>query len=222
MRWTGIWHSKPSFESIGIKYKAFKSLSVSMLLLLLCACSSERSSLGDLPVGSTVLAFGDSLTAGYGADPAQSYPDILQNLAVLNVINAGVSGELSAEGLRRLPSLLTQHRPNLVILCHGGNDLLRSTGRGSAKNNVTQMIDLIKASGAEVLLLGVPQPGIFLSTAEFYDEIAEETAVAYIPDLMKQVLSDAALKSDPAHPNAAGYTVIATEVHDFLLNAGAL
>ena len=61
-----------------------------------------------------------------------------------------------------------------------------------------------------------------MSTAELYHEIAEETGVAFIPDLMGDVLSDAALKSDPAHPNAAGYLLIATEIHDYLINAGAL
>ena len=67
-----------------------------------------------------MLAFGDSLTAGFGAAAQQSYPEVLENLALLNIINAGVSGELSAAGLQRLPALLAQHQPKLVIICHAG------------------------------------------------------------------------------------------------------
>lgn len=169
-----------------------------------------------------MLAFGDSLTAGYGASAAQSYPSVLGNIAVLTMVNAGISGELSAEGLRRLPTLLQQHNPSLVVLCHGGNDLLRRTGNSAAKSNVLNMIELIRANGAEVLLLGVPQPGIFLSTAEIYNEIAEETGVAYIPDLLEEVLSDSALRSDAVHPNAAGYQIVADEIYSYLMSAGAL
>ncbi|MCH7816940.1 MAG: arylesterase [Proteobacteria bacterium] len=199
-----------------------KYLSASFLFLSLLSCGNESVSLSWLQPGSTVLAFGDSLTAGYGANPQQSYPSVLAQLAVLKVINAGVSGELSAAGLNRLPALLDQHTPLLVILCHGGNDLLRSTGSGAAKSNILAMIELIRERGSDVLLVGVPRPGIFLSTAEFYHEIADETGVAYMPDLIENVLSDTALKSDAVHPNAAGYQLIASEIHNYLRNAGAL
>ena len=169
-----------------------------------------------------MLAFGDSLTAGFGAAAQQSYPEVLENLALLNIINAGVSGELSAAGLQRLPALLAQHQPKLVIICHAGNDMLRSRGNNAAKNNILQMIALIREQAAEVLLPGVPRPGVFLSTADFYDEIAEETGVAYLPDLMQEVLSNASLKSDAVHPNAAGYQFIASDIHAYLIEAGAL
>ncbi len=192
------------------------------LASLLSACSDEVSYLTPLPPNASVLAFGDSLTAGFGAGPGQSYPEVLANSARLSVVNAGVSGELSRDGLQRLPSLLAEHRPQLVILCHGGNDMLRSTGLDAAKSNIMEMISLAQAQGAEVLMLGVPRPGIFLSTAEFYEEIAEQTQVAFIPELMGNVLSDSSLKSDAAHPNAAGYRLIADEIESYLLKAGAI
>ena len=191
-------------------------------LFILGSCSGDRVALTLLQPGDTVLAFGDSLTAGFGAATYQSYPEVLEDLALLNIINAGVSGELSAAGLQRLPALLAQHQPKLVILCHGGNDMLRSRGSNAAKNNILQMIALIREQPAEVLLLGVPRPGVFLSTADFYDEIAEETGVAYLPDLMQEVLGNASLKSDAVHPNAAGYQFIASDIHAYLLEAGAL
>ena len=191
-------------------------------LFILGSCGGDRVALTPLQPGDTVLAFGDSLTAGFGAAAQQSYPEVLENLALLNIINAGVSGELSAAGLQRLPALLAQHQPKLVIICHGGNDMLRSRGNNAAKNNILQMIALIQEQAAEVLLLGVPRPGVFLSTADFYDEIAEETGVAYLPDLMQEVLSNASLKSDAVHPNAAGYQLIASDIHAYLIEAGAL
>jgi len=202
--------------------KVSKSCLAPLIILLLTSCSGDQSSLSPLPVESTVLAFGDSLTEGYGATAQQSYPSVLQNLAVVNVINAGISGELSASGLQRLPALLAEHTPSLVILCHGGNDLLRSTGNAAAKANILSMIELIQLSGAEVLLLGVPRPGLFLSTAEFYQEIADETGVDYMPNTIGEVLGKANLKSDAAHPNAAGYQIIASEINNYLLGAGAL
>ena len=189
---------------------------------LLTACGETSVTLIPLPPGTSVVAFGDSLTAGYGAGPGQSYPEVLAELAVLNIVNAGISGEVSAAGLQRLPAVLAEHRPALVILCHAGNDMLRSTGNGAAKANLLAMIAQIRASGAQVVLLGVPQPGLLLSTADFYQEVADETAVAYLPDIMTDVLSQRSLRSDAAHPNAAGYRVIAEEVHRFLLDAGAL
>ena len=197
-----------------------------LLLLSVCslltACGGDDVSLSPLPPGTTVVAFGDSLTAGYGAGPGQSYPEVLAELAVLDIVNAGNSGEVLAAGLQRLPSVLAEYRPALVILCHAGNDLLRSTGLAAAKANLLAMINQIHASGAQVVLLGVPQPGLLLSTADFYQEIAEETAVAYLPDTMTDVLSQRSLRSDAAHPNAAGYRLVAEEVHGFLLDAGAL
>lgn len=218
MRWTDILPDRRTPDTVAVK----KNSILGLLFAALLACGSEGVTLSPLPVSSTVLAFGDSLTAGYGASVQQSFPTVLADIAVLNVINAGISGELSAEGLRRLPALLQQHKPRLVVLCHGGNDLLQSRGNGAAKANILAMVELIRSSGAEVLLLGVPQPGVFLSTAEIYHEIAEETGVAYIPDLLEEILSDSALKSDTVHPNAAGYQLLASGIHSYLLRSGAL
>ena len=195
---------------------------IAATLALLTACGDATVALNPLPAGATVLAFGDSLTAGNGAGQAASYPAVLAQQAQLTVINAGVSGEVSADGLARLPDLLARHQPRLVILCHGGNDLLRKHPDSATRANLLAMIETIQASGAQVLLLGVPRPGLFLSPAELYAEVAQQTGVAYLADAVADVLSEPGLKSDAVHPNAQGYRLMAAAVQDYLFAAGAL
>lgn len=207
--------------SKGLFMRVMRHLFLYLLLLLASGCGPDVVKLRPLPQDGIILAFGDSLTAGYGAAREQSYPAVLAQFSGLRVINAGVSGELSAAGRDRLPALLADLQPQLVILCHGGNDLLRRTGDAAAKANLLAMIEQVRQTGAEVVLLGVPEPGIFLNPAAFYAELAEEARVAYIPELLAEVLGDPALKSDPAHPNAAGYQIMAQGIFDFLIDAGA-
>ncbi|MDQ7062332.1 MAG: GDSL-type esterase/lipase family protein [Sulfurimonas sp.] len=132
-----------------------------------------------LKENSVILAFGDSLTYGFGADNDFSYPKIMQKKTGLKIINAGVNGELSSEGLLRLPQLL-EHKPDLVILCHGGNDILQNSSSVLLKENLIQMIQLIKQSGVKVLLVGVPNFDIFgFGVNEVYAEVADATGVLY-------------------------------------------
>ena len=100
-------------------------LAVAGLCLALSACVSSPPPLPPLSENATVLAFGDSLTYGAGAAPADSYPAQLQKIIRRQVVAADIPGETSAQALRRLPRLLSHHRPALVILCTGGNDFLR-------------------------------------------------------------------------------------------------
>lgn len=190
-------------------------------LIILCGCSAQPE-LSSLPADAVILAFGDSLTHGNGARAEESYPAVLQQLSGRTVINAGVSGEESAQGLERLPGLLETYHPRLLILCHGGNDILRKKDEARMEANVRQMIALARAQHAEVVLLGVPKPGLFLSAAEVYDRIAGDTGVVFIEDLVPDVLADRALKSDSVHPNRDGYRVMAEQIYKVLQDAGAI
>ena len=125
-----------------------------LLCLLLTACGEPE--FRPLAAGETILAFGDSLTEGRGVSPAQSYPSVLASLSGHPVINGGVSGELSQAGRARLPALLAEHRPALVILLEGGNDMLRGSGEGALKANLAAMIEAVQGSGAQVLLVPCP------------------------------------------------------------------
>lgn len=202
-----------------------KSWETIILLLIISLTVTSCGSSGELPRLSTdavILSFGDSLTRGKGAEDHQSYPALLQNLTNLKVINAGRSGEVSEEGLKRLPSLLDQHTPDLLILCHGGNDILRKKDLITMGENIRKMISLAEERNIPVVLLGVPRPGLFLSSAEIYSEIAESTGVIFIEDLIADVLSDKALKYDIAHPNQYGYEKIAKSIYDTLQDHGAI
>jgi lysophospholipase L1-like esterase len=192
-----------------------------LFFALLAACGGQPK-LPPLAPGAVVLAFGDSLTFGIGANTDESYPARLEALIGRKVVSAGVPGEASAEGLARLPSALEQSKPQLVILCHGGNDLLRKLDETQAASNIRAMVRLAKAQGAQVVLIGVPKPGLLPSPAGFYADIAKEFGLPYEETALKKILTDNALKSDLVHPNAAGYARLAQAVAALLKKTGAV
>jgi acyl-CoA thioesterase-1 len=188
------------------------SAAAALLLLLFLAaagCRDRTPQIAPLPPGAVILAFGDSLTSGYGADSRESYPAVLESLTGFEVINAGVPGEITAQGLKRLPALLKRYRPDLVILCHGGNDLLRRIDLETTTGNLRQMILAARTSGAQVLLVCVPQPGLLLRPAAFYGELAAEFEIPCEENLLPDILKNGSKKSDAIHPNAEGYRRLA-------------
>jgi len=193
-----------------------------LLLIFLTACKESQQQLAPLPDDAIILAFGNSLTYGTGANKGESYPTILEALINRKVINAGVPGELSMQGLKRLPKLLDKYNPDLLILCHGGNDILQKEDLAEAETNIRQMIILAENRNIPVVLLGVPKPGLFLNDADLYNNIADNTEVTFIPNLIAKILSDASMKSDPVHPNNSGYSKMASVLADTLKNSGAL
>ncbi|BDZ75363.1 MULTISPECIES: arylesterase [Methylophaga] len=180
-------------------------------LVFLQACSDEKQKF-ELTDSAVILAFGDSLTFGTGANPEQSYPAQLAKLTGRTVINAGVPGEISEKALERLPELLNKHHPQLVILCHGGNDLLRKLNVGELESNLGKMVDLIQQSGADVLLVSVPKPGLLMQASPVYQRVAEAKGVAIEDSIIAKVEAEIEWKSDPIHPNAIGYKKIAEQL----------
>ena len=193
-----------------------------MAAVFLAAACSDRPRLSRLPNHAVVLAFGDSLTYGTGADERDSYPAQLALLIGRTVARAGVPGEISGDGLKRLPEALDEHQPRLLILCHGGNDFLRRLSKQQVAANVRAMIRLARERGVEVVLIGTPEPGLAVSAPAFYAEIAQELRIPYEDGVIGQILRDAALKSDPIHPNARGYRLIAERLAGLLKKAGAV
>ena len=197
------------------------SLILLILITSLTACGSPPQ-LTPLSNNAVVLAFGDSLTYGTGADKQQAYPDHLQKILSKTVINAGVPGEVSKTGVTRLNNLLKLHRPELLILCHGGNDILNHSNLEQTKDNLQKMINLAKANNTQVMLVGVPDVGIFLSSASFYKELAESNQIPLENTVLSNILADIRLKSDQIHPNAEGYALFANRIHTLLQQTGAI
>lgn len=192
------------------------------LTALMPGCGGGVPKLPPLPADAAVLAYGDSLTFGTGAQTEASYPAVLEKRIGRKVWAAGVPGEVSAAGLARLPSALDYYQPALLILCHGGNDFLRKLGDAAAAENLRAMIRLAQERGVAVVLIGVPKPGLFPSPPDFYAEIAKEFGLPYEGTALKEILRDNELKSDIAHPNAKGYSRLAAAVAALLKKSGAI
>jgi len=172
-----------------------------------------------------VLAFGDSLYAGYGLDRGQSLPDAVQarlRAAGVNatVVNAGVSGDTSAAGRQRLAFTLDNQprKPDLVLLGLGGNDVLRQISPAETRANMTAMMDELKRRGIPVMLTGMKAPpNLGADYVARFDSIWPDLATRYggtlYPFILDGVIGDPALmQGDRVHPNAAGVTRIADRV----------
>ncbi|MSR14812.1 MAG: arylesterase [Gammaproteobacteria bacterium] len=203
-----------------------KSTAARVVLALCCllaatGCGEGVPRLAPLGEEEVVVAFGDSLF-GTGATAAESYPAVLERLIGRTVVKAGVPGEVTEAGLARLESIIDEHEPKLMIVCLGGNDMLRKLNAAATKSNLRAIVTAIQARGIGVVLVGVPTPALFTGTAPFYEEIAEELGIPYEGEIIDDVLSQADQKSDPIHPNAQGYRRIAEAIAALLKKTGAL
>lgn len=190
-------------------------------LCLIAACSKSPQ-LPPLAADATILAFGDSLTSGYGAGEVESYPVVLAQMTGRKVINAGIPGEVSADGLLRLPEVLEREKPALLILCHGGNDLLRHLDQRQLVDNLRGMVKLAREKGVAVMLVAVPSPDLSLKPPELYVGLAKELNLPLESKALAQIMRKSSLKSDHIHPNAAGYRKLAESLFSLLYKSGAL
>jgi len=194
-------------------------------IVLIAACSS-RAKEQALPAGSQVLALGDSLTEGAGVTREEAWPDLLARKTGWVVVNGGVNGDTSEAALRRLPNLLEQHNPVLVLVALGGNDMLRHIPQQQTIANLERILTRIKAHGAKPVLLATPNPSLMgavfqhLSAPDFYRKVAEEQQVPLIEDAIADVISDPQLKGDPLHPNAAGHARLSEKIFKELQSIG--
>ncbi|MDD1622068.1 MAG: GDSL-type esterase/lipase family protein [Methylococcaceae bacterium] len=192
-------------------------------LLCCVACNKSAPMLSKLPNDAVILAFGDSLTYGTGASAQHDYPAILAQLTGREAINAGVPGEISQEGRQRLSAALDEYQPNLLILIHGGNDILRQIPADQTRDNLKAMIAEAKQRNIQVVLIGVPQFGlVFLHSAEIYSEIAESEKIPSDLETLPKILATNELKSDTVHPNDQGYQRLAENIAALLKQQGAL
>lgn len=176
----------------------------------------------DRPV---IVAFGDSLTAGFGVSAGKSYPDFLQRKLdergySYRVVNEGVSGDTSSAGLVRVDSVIA-HRPVAVIVSFGGNDGLRGLPVEAMEENLRRIITRLRQAGAKVVLGGMTLPPNYGSQyvgafASVYPRLAKEQEAALIPFLLEGVAARPELLYDEIHPNAKGNEIVAGVVMDVL------
>lgn len=202
--------------------KRFRLLLLALVLIALAGCGDKAPKLAKLGSADVIVAFGDSLTYGTGAAEHESYPAVLSQLIGRQVVSAGVPGEVTGQGLERLADVIDEHRPKLMIVCLGGNDMLRKVSNAEIKSNLRSIIKNIKDRGIAVVLVGVPQPALITSAPEFYSELAREFAVPYESTVVTNVLYAAEMKADPIHPNAKGYRRMAEALAELLRKSGAI
>jgi acyl-CoA thioesterase-1 len=175
-----------------------------------------------------IVAFGDSLTAGFGAEPGNSYPDFLQkdlDRARLgwHVINAGVSGDTTTDGVNRLGEVLA-YKPRIVIVEFGGNDGLRGLPIETTRANLDQMVAALRNAGVKVILAGMTLPPNYgpdyIRTFEqIYRDLAAKYEVRRIPFLLEGVATVATrnlMQRDGLHPTGPGNAVVAETVMRYL------
>lgn len=216
-----------AYNGVGMMHLGFSKmirwLQALMLVSLMAGlggCSDAR--LEPLAADATILAFGDSLTAGVGVSDEFSYPTILSQLSGRKVVNAGVSGETTAQGLKRFARLLAEHEPQLAIILEGGNDLLRNEPESKVTANLGQMIQAAQMQGIQVLLVGVPEKKLFSGAADFYRELAETYEVPLEEEIVPELMGRLSMKSDYVHFNQNGYRALAEAIYDKLQSSGAL
>ncbi|MDR2508157.1 MAG: GDSL-type esterase/lipase family protein [Candidatus Accumulibacter sp.] len=196
----------------------------------LAGACARRKAPAPLSSGATVIAFGDSVTYGLGADRGQDWPSLLAGQTGWNVINAGVSGDTTETALPRIPSLMEMYKPELVILELGGNDFLNRRPPKTVKENLRAIVKRFRRYDANVpiAIVAIPELSLIgaltmnLSDSPIYAELAKEENLWLIDKVFSEVLSNATLRADQIHPNAKGYRQMAIQIGETFRKSGFL
>ena len=166
-----------------------------------------------------LLVLGDSLSAAYGMERSESWPSLLQERLTehghrYRVFNSSIVGDTTESGLSRLPRLLDQLRPSIVLIELGGNDGLRGLPLEVTRSNLASMIDQSQAAGAQVILAGIQLPPNYGKTyiegfSNMYPSLAQQSGTAFIPFLLEGVaLNPSLMMEDGIHPTAAAQPLV--------------
>lgn len=181
-----------------------------LLSIFLCGCEGPIANRDSR--GTTVVCFGDSLTAGLGAEEGKDYPSVLRSKVDLTVINAGISGDTTADGLKRLESDVLRYDPKIVIMTLGANDFLRGVAKEETLQNMGTIIDRIQDHGAMVVWATV-KTGLWGDAyGGDFKKLARQKHIVLIPDILKGILFDPRYKYDQIHPNGEGYRIMAERI----------
>lgn len=165
--------------------------------------------------GTDIIAFGDSLVAGEGATAGHDLAALLGQDIGRPVINLGVRGDTTAQGLARI-NQLDAYKPKVVLLLLGGNDYLKRVPQEQTFKNLAEIIQNIQSRGAVVLLLGVRGGVLGDHFAGEYKKLSRAYGTAYVPDVLEGLLGDKRYMYDQIHPNDAGYAILAARISPVL------
>ena len=201
---------KPAFQFAGLL------ASVLLILALITPNSSAEA--------KTVLILGDSLSAGFGISYEKAWPSLLNNSLQdqHQLINASISGETTSGGLKRLPKLLEEHQPNIVIIELGANDGLRGMPLAALKSRLKKLISLAQDADAEVIIAGIQLPPNYgprynQAFQQIFIDIANDKKTALIPFLLADVATNRSLmQADGLHPNEQAQAIILKNVNVIL------
>jgi lysophospholipase L1-like esterase len=161
------------------------------------------------------VAFGDSLTAGYGASEGNDYPSLLSRRLGVPIVNLGRSGDSTADALERVDAV-TALRPRVVLLCFGGNDTLRQEPRSRTFSNLAAIIDRLLTTGSFVVLIGIRSASLRDHNQEHFERLAKEKRVFYVRDFLKGIAFKPIYMSDAIHPNDEGYKLVVDRLEKIL------
>lgn len=189
-------------------------ISVFAVLLALFGASACGDS-PTAPSGVTVVAFGDSITAGFGTTGNNDYVARLSDRTGVSIINAGRSGDTTGSALSRLDGAVLSRDADIVIVFLGGNDLLQNVPVQNRIANITTIVERIRADGAAVILVGLGS-GVLDPFNGTLPALASQTASTLVPDVLEGIFGVSSLMADPIHPNNAGHALIADRIEPAL------
>lgn len=189
-------------------------LGVSLFILIIFNAGCTKSNIANLESrGKNIICFGDSITRGKGVNPDQSYPAALAKMTSFPVVNSGINGDISSEGLKRIATDVLGNEPLLVVIEFGGNDYLNKIPLAETIRNVEEMIRIIQSKGAIVAIVDISNVLFMGEYRQEFKRLSEKYRGIFIPRIMEDIVSNESLKSDAIHPNGKGYKIIAYRVY---------
>lgn len=189
----------------------FEKLCLIMPLFLMFAfVSCTKNSVPNPNLERKIVCFGDSLTEGKGANPGETYPDFLNKMTNIQVINLGVSGNTSVQGLARIDDVIKQ-KAFLVLVEFGANDFFKKVPMKDTKQALETIVDKLQETGAVVVLISTEDTQL----PELYNtvkEIAKNKKTKFIDGMLNDIWDNRALFSDTLHPNSDGYKIVAEKI----------
>ncbi len=183
-------------------------LSAAVCFFIVSGCAQKAAIQPKLE--KTIVCFGDSLTHGTGASNGETYPYFLQKFTNLTVVNAGVHGDTSQQGLDRIDEIF-QFKPFMVLIEFGANDFFKKIPTAVTKKNIESIVDKIQASGATAVIL-CTEDNQLPELRRILVEISNDKNAPIVSGILNEIWTDRTLFADDLHPNSAGYKIVAEKV----------